>query len=196
MLFRKKQTYQEWSDEAICQRYREKQKPHLIGLLFDRYSHLVYGLCLKYLKNENDSKDALISIFEKLHKDLKTHEPQYFKSWLYMVSKNYCLNLIRKEKSLQEKGGSYQYYAQEQIEETDHQQKELAYSRLEEALKELKEPQQTCIRLFFLENKCYKEIADQLDLSLKKVKSSIQNGKRNLKIILTKAYENRETLSK
>lgn len=191
MLFKKKQTYRKLSDEELCQHYREKHKPELIGLLFDRYHHLVFGLCLKYLKNETYSQDAVLSIFEKLHKDLKNHEPRHFKSWLYMVSKNYCLNLLRKQKSTREKEDSYHYYNEQgEDESVNHQMKEAEYEKLEEALNELKEPQQTCIRMFFLEHKCYKEIAEVMDLSLKKVKSSIQNGKRNLKIILSKAYEN------
>lgn len=192
MLFQKKQTYQHLSDEDLCQAYRDKHKPKFIGLLFDRYSHLVLGLCLKYLKNETDSKDAVLSIFEKLHKDLKNHEPQHFKSWLYMVSKNHCLNIIRKQKSKREKEDSFHYYTKQgDEEEINHQLKEAEYKMLGEALNELKEPQQSCIRMFFLERKCYQEIAEHLDLSLKKVKSSIQNGKRNLKIILSKVYENK-----
>lgn len=192
MLFQKKQTYHHLSDEELCQQYLDKHKPQFIGLLFDRYYHLVLGLCLKYLKNETESKDAVLSIFEKLHKDLKTHEPRHFKSWLYMVSKNYCLNLLRKQKSKREKESSYHYYREQgEDEAVNHQMKEAEYENLAEALNELKEPQQSCIRLFFLEQKCYQEIAEHMNLSLKKVKSSIQNGKRNLKIILSKAYENK-----
>ena len=54
------------------------------------------------------------------------------------------------------------------------------------SLEELNPEQKQCLILFYLEKKSYQEISENTGFSLMQVKSYIQNGKRNLKILLDK----------
>ena len=166
-----------------------------VGILYKRYSHLVLGLSLKYLKDEDEAKDAVMQIFEKLIADLLRHNVEYFKSWLYTFSKNHCLMIIRNQQSKLKKEIDLQVHA-DSFMETDNNlhlnngsEKEKQYEALEKAISELNEDQRRCIDLFYLKNKSYNEIVDATGYSLNEVKSFIQNGKRNLKIKLEKNGE-------
>jgi len=178
-------------DSEIIAKYKKQGDTNLVGELYKRYSHLVYGVCLKYLKNEEEAKDAAIQIFENLMKDLKKHEVSNFKSWLHSVSKNHCLMFLRKQQTKLKKVNEYEaVYQHEEVFEApfsvnEDLVKEDLLTDLERAITLLKEEQQICIQLFFLEEKCYNEVADITGFSLKQVKSYIQNGKRNLANTLT-----------
>ncbi|MBS1652545.1 MAG: sigma-70 family RNA polymerase sigma factor [Bacteroidetes bacterium] len=152
-----------------------------------RYGHLVLGLCFKYFKNKEDSKEAVFQIFEKLINDLRKHNISFFKSWLYVYSKNYCLMQLRKK----QKKLSVELEINENTmlvldyNSSDHLiEKENQINNLEAAIEQLNDVQKNCIKLFFLENKSYKEIVALTGYSENEVKSNIQNGKRNLKLKL------------
>lgn len=186
MLFRKRNTYQQLSDEELVSNYRNDASSEIIGEIYKRYGHLVMGTCMKYLKNQADAEDMTMMIFERLPHKLANHSIERFKSWLYMVTKNECLMLLRKK-------GTLSSELTKELEANDElhlvEAKEIQYELLEEAIKELKEDQRKCIELFYIESKSYQEITSLLQLDLKKVKSAIQNGKRNLKLILENRNE-------
>ncbi len=176
------------SDIEIIEKYRSSNNNKYVGVLFERYSHLVYGLCLKYLKNETESKDAVILIFEKLIKDLKSNEITNFSSWLYSVSKNHCLMHLRSKQRLLKREDKYEKEAvslNSINENPEIELKEEQLTKLEEAILKLKPEQQNCIELFYIKQKRYNEVAEITGYPIKQVKSYIQNGKRNLKLILT-----------
>ncbi len=175
--------YQQMSDEELLVSFNREQDNQLLGILLQRYTLLLYGVSMKYLKNDTAAKDAVQQIFLKTITELKKHKVTYFRSWLYMVAKNHCLYLLR------EKYKSFQISDDISIEaeETDlsvilHNEKALL--ALEECLPKLNEEQQTCIRLFYLKKNSYQEICDKTGFSMMQVKSFIQNGKRNLKILV------------
>ncbi len=180
------------TDEELLSIYIEKQDNEVLGELYSRYMHLVYGVCLKYFKEPEKSKDAVIQVYEKIQSEIHKHSVKNFKSWLYVVTKNHCLMELRKRKS----GELVLTSSDEELEifmenETDlHPLDKESNASLEKALtdciEKLKTEQKSCIRLFYFANKCYQEISDQLKIEEKKVKSYIQNGKRNLKICLDK----------
>jgi len=151
---------------------------------------LVYGVCLKYLKNEEEAKDAVLQIFENLLTDLKKHEIANFKSWLHSVARNHSLMFLRKQQTQLKRVNEYE--ATYQHEETfaapfavhEKEENEIMLTKLEEAMTGLKKEQRVCIELFFLKEKCYNEVADITGYDIKKVKSYIQNGKRNLANIM------------
>lgn len=184
-LFKAK-NIQSLTDNELITAYKSKGDNQLVGELYKRYSHLVYGVCLKYLKNEDEAKDAVLQIFENLLEDLKKHDIANFKSWLHSVARNHCLMFLRKEQTKQKRVNEYE--ATYQHEETfaapfevhDKEEKEVKLTKLEEAMTHLKEEQRICIELFYIEEKCYNEVADITGYEIKKVKSYIQNGKRNL----------------
>lgn len=177
------------SDAQLVLKYQKTLNSKHIGFLFDRYGQLVFGVCLKYLKNEDDSKDAVIKIFEKVIEDLKRMEVTHFKSWLYMVAKNHCLMDLRKKKTYTSDVTEMQL-ADEEFEPNKFEMQELKFNDLDQALLELKPDQKKCIMLFYIEEKSYQQIVEATDYTLKEVKSFIQNGKRNLKISLEKKYQN------
>ena len=158
--------------------------------MFNRHAHLVFGVCRKYLRYDDESRDATLEIFEKLLHELKTREVDNFTGWLYVVSRNHCLMILRKQKSTNNQEQSLngtEVADEDEIE--DKRLNEAKLERLEEAIDGLKEEQRICIRLFYLEQRCYQEIADSTGYPLKKVKSYIQNGKRNLKLQLIRHDE-------
>ncbi|MFY0599393.1 MAG: sigma-70 family RNA polymerase sigma factor [Cyclobacteriaceae bacterium] len=173
----------ELADEDLLQRYQNKGDSESLGILYDRYLHLVYGLCLKYLKSRDASQDAAMDIYEILVNKLTNQEVTYFKSWLYMVCKNHCLMILRKtkkeisfEETFMESESSMHHYEEVSLEDD--------LSALEQCIDRLKDDQKHCVKLFYLEKKSYEHIASSCKQEVKKVKSYIQNGKRNLKICL------------
>ena len=189
LLFLRKKHIAKLTDEAIVELYQDKRNNKYIGVLYERYYHLVFGVCLKYLKSTEDSEDAVVLIFEKLIEDLKTAKVLKFSGWLYMVSKNYCLQQLRKKKFI-----SVDYKELEEvlvIEDhllTDKLNEEMLFELLEQKIEILKIEHQQCIRLFYLNKKSYTEIEALTGYGLKSVKSHIQNGKRKLKILLENEY--------
>lgn len=173
-------------DNELIDRFRYSHDNQYVGELYTRYAHLVLGLCIKYFKDVDVAKDATMSIFELLLHELKRHHIDHFKSWLYTVSKNYCLQELRKKKSRNKKEDLFKDFLQDTMEsELDthpKEHKELLLLRMEKLLPTLKNNQRLCLKMFYLEGKSYVDISYELNFSLKEVKSHIQNGKRNLKI--------------
>jgi RNA polymerase sigma-70 factor, ECF subfamily len=176
-------------DEDLLREFRSGSDLEILGELYSRYMHLVYGVCMKYLKDRDDAKDAVMQIFEKLIAEIPKHKIENFRSWLHVVTKNYCLMQIRSQKSHDEKMGEWINDTLVFMESTsdphpiDDDSSEIDKA-LQECIEKLKEEQRKCIQLFYYENRCYTEIADILGLDEKKVKSHLQNGKRNLKLCL------------
>ncbi len=165
-----------------------------MGILYSRYMHLIYGVCLKYLKNREDAKDAVMQIFDKLIVELRQHEIKQFKPWLYVITKNYCLMQLRSQKTTERRINNYKIEHITSVESTIELHpidKEDAENdlHLKECIENLSDEQKKCIRQFYFENKCYREIAESLKIDEKNVKSHLQNGKRNLKICLEKRNE-------
>ncbi|MFN8116711.1 MAG: sigma-70 family RNA polymerase sigma factor [Bacteroidia bacterium] len=196
MIYNEK--YKHFSDNELITEYKITKNNVLVGILYKRYSHLVLGLSLKYLKDEDEAKDAVMQIFEKLLSDLLKFNIEYFKSWLYSFSKNHCLMIIRTKQSKLKKEIDLQVHADSfmETESSSHPntviEKEIQYTKLEKAIEELNEDQRKCIKLFYLKERSYNEIADETGYTLNEVKSFIQNGKRNLKIKLEKNSEQPE----
>jgi RNA polymerase sigma-70 factor (ECF subfamily) len=178
--------YRKYSDEDLVIAYSEKPSRDILQVLYERYGHLVLGLCLKYLKQMENAEDMCASIFEKLPQLMVKHEVRYFKSWLYQVSRNECLMLLRKKKNY---SIPIEDVAIEAEEGNESEKLEKEITSLELALKELKSEQQKCLVLFYLDELSYTEISAKLNMEIKSVKSHIQNGKRNLKIKLVGNHE-------
>jgi RNA polymerase sigma factor (sigma-70 family) len=190
MLYNEK--YNDLPDPELIVEYQKTGNKVIVGILYKRYSHLVFGLCMKYLKDEEEAEDMVIHIFTKLMDDLTRHTVEYFKSWLYTYSKNHCLMHLRSAQVKLKKELDYKENVKTLMENDEdlHQNakaREEQYAAMESAIEELNEEQKVCIRLFYLKEKSYQDIADETGYSLNNVKSFIQNGKRNLKIKLMNA---------
>ena len=185
MFFRKRGNIKSSSDEELVTAYKESGDSVLLGELFERYTHMVYLVCMKYLKDPMESEDMSMQIFEKLMTDLKKYEVRSFKHWLHTVTKNQCLIYLEKKNRRRHKVDEYKETQQALMESEDlwnlTDEKEVQLVQLEKAITELKEEQKVCVELFYLKKKSYQEVSDLTGYNMKQVKSYIQNGKRNLK---------------
>lgn len=173
----------ELTDDELLKRFTDHGDSESLGILYDRYLHLVYGLCLKYLKTRPASQDAVMDIYETLTTKLGNQKVTYFKSWLYMVSKNHCLMALRKEKNMITLDDHFME-SESIMHHNEDEDLEQDLKALEYCISTLGYDQRYCVSLFFLEGKSYAQIVKQSKFELNKVKSYIQNGKRNLKICL------------
>ncbi len=192
MKFRKKHTSKQ-SDEYLVQEYQQSGNLEVLGMLYERYMPLVYGVCLKYLKNRNNSQDAVTQIFEVLIEQVRQHDIKVFKSWLYGVTRNYCLMQLRSQHTQKSKmfvlseTSFMENTKEEHLIDEEAMVLDKQTIALNKCLSTLKEMQRKCVEAFFFEEKCYQEIASEMKIEEKQVKSSLQNGKRNLKICLQKS---------
>ena len=192
MLFIKSRNTSSFSDEDLVIKYKASEDVFYVGELFKRYTHLAFGVCMKYLKDEEESKDAVMQVFEKLLTDLKKHEVENFKSWLYSVCKNFCLMKLRKHQfqipldSIAENSASFMEF-DTNLHLLDD--KEVKLLQLEDAVACLDKEQRVCVELFYLKEKSYVEITQETGYTLNEVKSYLQNARRNLKIYMTKNEE-------
>jgi len=183
-----KEKYSHITDQELLVRFYADRNNEWLGILLQRYTLLLLGVCMKYLKNEEEAKDSVQQIFLKVIQELQKYKVDYFKSWLYMVAKNHCLMKLR------DKQGKIPAELTEKVmtapeETTDWQvliQNDLTLELMEDSLKELNPEQQQCVTLFYLEKRSYQEITEITGFSMLQVKSYIQNGKRNLKILIEK----------
>jgi RNA polymerase sigma factor (sigma-70 family) len=187
----KSNRYDNIADAELLELYYADKNQEWIGILLERYTLLLLGVCMKYLKDENEAKDCVQQIFLKVLTEVGKYKIDFFKSWLYMVAKNHCLMRLRDKgpKGVKELNDNYATAT-----ETDRQElmaNEKTYDLLEEALNELGEEQRQCVILFYLKKNSYQQITEKTGYSLMQVKSYIQNGKRNLKILLDKKNEQR-----
>jgi RNA polymerase sigma factor (sigma-70 family) len=172
------------SDEELITRYKESGDNTYIGELYKKYTHLVLGVCMKYLRDREEAKDAVMQIFEKLIADLKKHEVANFRGWLHMVAKNHCLMKLRNKTQMLDIDQVRE--SSENVVEFNYDlhpvdESEMQLGNLEEAISCLDEDQRKCVELFYLKERSYKDVADATGFTLNQVKSYIQNGKRNLK---------------
>lgn len=180
--------HQDQSDEELLDIFQNSGSLDVLGELYSRYMHLVYGVSLKYLGDRDDAQDAVMNIFEKLVTDLPKHKVQNFKSWLYVLTKNHCLMEFRSRKSADNRLEGLkieQEFMESGIEmhPLDREDRSIE-DALKKCIEKLKDEQKQCIDLFYYQKLCYQEIAAKLLMEEKKVKSYLQNGKRNLKICL------------
>lgn len=179
-----------FTDAELLNNFYVEHDNQWLGLLLEQYTLLLLGVCMKYLKNEEEAKDSVQQVFLKAITELHKYRVEYFKSWIYMVAKNHCLMKLRDRKGkltadLTENAAGFAPEAQ-QDEKLQQLEKEKKLELMDSALQELGNEQKRCVTLFYLEKQSYQEIAQNTGYSILKVKSYIQNGKRNLRIILEK----------
>jgi len=183
-----------FSEQRLLTEYRKTGDLQLLGRLYEPYMPLIYGVCLKYYKDEAKSEDAVMQIFESLISKLRVHEVSNFKSWLHTLARNHCLMELRKANrvttvDIEEHVVESDVFLHQQNEGERNPEEQLAL--MESCLETLSDEQRRCITLFYIEQKCYKDVAELTGYDLGQVKSYIQNGKRNLKICMEKKQDER-----
>jgi RNA polymerase sigma factor (sigma-70 family) len=181
----KSQKYNDTSDNELLQKFYTDHDNEWLGILLPRYTLLLLGVCMKYLKNEEDAKDCVQQIFLKILSELHKYKVEYFKSWIYMIAKNHCLMKLREK-------GKVPLELNEQVisikDETEEKisliAKDVLLNKMMAAIKNLNAEQQQCVSLFYLDKKSYSEVSEITGFTIMQVKSHIQNGKRNLRIMI------------
>lgn len=176
--------YNDITDAELLARFDADKDQEWIGILLERYTLLLLGVCMKYLKNETEAKDCVQQIFLKVLTEVPKYKIEYFKSWLYMVAKNHCLMRLREKGARSPKELAEHHAIAHDPDRSEWEKNEKTFELLEEAITELGEEQRQCVILFYLKKNSYTQISEKTGYSMMQVKSYIQNGKRNLKIIL------------
>ena len=173
------------TDVELLQHFNTDHDNKWLGILLPRYTLLLLGVCMKYLKNEEDAKDAVQQVFLKVIHELPKYKVDYFKSWIFMVARNHCLMKLRGNKTASVELNENIFSAKDPDEGISvHLEKEKLLTDMEEAMKELSFEQQQCVTLFYLKKKSYAETAELTGYTMLQVKSHLQNGKRNLKMLM------------
>jgi RNA polymerase sigma-70 factor (ECF subfamily) len=174
------------TDNELLKKYQTDLNKEWLGILLQRYTLLLLGVCMKYLKNEEEAKDAVQQIFLKALNELEKYPVDYPKSWLYKIACNYCLMKLRDKKQFISIDNTPELIEIQDSGKESPIEREMSLGLLESSLEELNKEQKTCITLFYLQKKSYQQITSMTGYSLLQVKSNIQNGKRNLKILIEK----------
>jgi len=186
-----KDQYEHITDSELLERFYSDHDNQWLGIVLQRYTLLLLGVCMKYLKNEEEAKDSVQQIFLKAITELGKYRVVYIKSWLYMVARNHCLMKLRDKNIFVPVEDNTQLPATE-TNRKELADKEVTLTLLESSLEELNPEQKTCVTLFYLQKKSYQEIVDHTGYNLSQVKSYIQNGKRNLKLLVEKKMHTTE----
>jgi len=183
--------YNHISEQELLRNFYQDRNKDWLGILLQRYTLLLLGVCMKYLKNEDAARDAVQQIFLKAITELEKYQVEYVKSWLYMIAKNHCLMQFRDKNRLMVELSENQGGVEDLDGQIALQEKDQLLDWMHDSIKNLNQEQQQCVTLFYLEKKSYQEVADQTGFTMLQVKSNIQNGKRNLRLmILRKQQEN------
>lgn len=176
------------TDQELLDRFYADRNNEWLGILLQRYTLLLLGVCMKYLKQEEEAKDCVQQIFVKIITELPKYKVEYFKSWIYTIARNHCLMKLRDRHGRVQAGLTDTMLASwdEDPDKNKHREKDQLLELMSQALEELGKEQKLCVTLFYLEKKSYQEIADRTQFTLMQVKSHIQNGKRNLKLLMEK----------
>ena len=173
------------TDNELVQLYKQTNDLKVLGDLYQRYMELLYGVCLKYFKDAEPAKDAVLAIFEELISKLRKHDVENFKAWVYQVAKNHCLMQLRKDKKFTKAHIDPDIMQNEEIVHLNGElAKEENFKQLDFCLGQLNKEQRQVLELFYLQGKCYNEIVEHTGIEWNSVRSFIQNGKRNLKICM------------
>ena len=174
-------------DQDLLSQAIAEADPVAASELFSRYIELVYGVCLKYMGNKADAEDELMHVYELFVKKIKQHDVENVKSWLYVLTKNHCLGILRKNKRNTEKFDQFAVmYSEQKYHPIVGDEKEEELQRLEKCIEKLNEIQAKCIQAFYFEKQSYEEISALLGINWNKIRSNIQNGRRNLKNCMNK----------
>ena len=184
--------YDDIDDKTLLARFHAEGDNAWLGILLERYTALLFGVCMKYLKHEEDARDSVQQIFLKVISEMHKYEVEYFKSWLYMVAKNHCLMKLRDKKIYTAELNEQAMTRPDEKLLHAAKEREITLDRMESAMLKLNPEQRKAVEMFYFEKKSYQQIADEENISVMQVKSNIQNGKRNLRIHMSSMFPDGE----
>lgn len=196
MAFLKNIQHNQLPDADLVKMFQTSGDLEVLAALYQRYMDLTYGVCLKYLPDSETAKDAVMQIFEELVQKLPKHEVENFRSWLYKVAKNFCLMQLRTPKNLKtSEFNPDNMQSGEELHLNGITPKEENLQKMERCLETLPQEQRDAVKMFYLEGKCYKDIAALTGIDANRVRSYIQNGRRNLRNCMGKEEEEEKLIN-
>ena len=187
MVSESKISYQSFEDLELVRMYKASGNQEALAVFYKRYAGLLFGTCMKYLKDVEKARDASADIYTELVEKLPKYVVDQPKAWLYMLARNHCLQKLRKEKQHSETSFSEDFMqSADDFNLEEVQQKDTRLNTMHDCINQLKDEQKQTITLFYLEKKCYQEIAHITGIGWNQVRSHIQNGRRNIKICMEK----------
>jgi RNA polymerase sigma-70 factor (ECF subfamily) len=175
------------TDDELVSRYKSTSDQKWLAMLFSRYLHLIYGICLRYTPDTQEAEDFTHGIYERLVDKVKSQDIKRFRNWLYMLSKNYCLEQIRKftgKANIEFESHLVQF--DQSVHPIEENENEKRFIQLEKCIDKLNIHQKNSIRLFYYKNKSYAEISGIMNQDIGMIRSHLQNGRRNLKNCMDK----------
>jgi RNA polymerase sigma factor (sigma-70 family) len=184
--FLKSKSVSPLSDADLVQQYQQTADLTVLATLYERYMDLVYGVCLKYLKDPERAKDSVLALFEELIPKVQKHAIENFRGWLYQVAKNHCLMQLRSDKKFIKVPDEFLMQKEETVHLNGELEQEASQHALQHCLAQLNARQREAVELFYLQGKSYKEMVPLMGIDVDTVRSYLQNGRRNLKICMDK----------
>ena len=184
------------TDQELLDRFAADRDNAWLGILLERYTLLLFGVCMKYMKQEEEAKDCVQQVFVKVITELPKYKVEYFKSWIYTIARNYCLMRLRDRHVPAPITDNMVFSWDEDHGKNKHYEKEHRLDLMNQAVEELGKEQKVCVISFYLEKRSYQEISAATGFTLMQVKSHIQNGKRNLKLLMEKLAAERQAAEK
>jgi len=191
-MFGIKEKYRKLSDEELIKEILTISNERAFREIYFRYSHLVLGVCIKYIQSKSDADDIAICVFSTLKQKIEKTEIINFRSWLYTITKNECLMFLRKNKVKPSQTDIEN--VKDILDEKDNEHLDTKLKQLEDCIPLLKREHYTCIVSFYFNKKSYEQIANENNYSIQEVKSHIQNGKRKLLILISERLDKNELL--
>lgn len=171
------------SDQRIIELYLDSQNPTYFSEIYERYSGKVFGKCLTLLRDSALAEDAAQDIFTKIFLKLSSfNKDAMFSTWLYAITYNYCIDIIRKDKKsifsdMDEK--NLKDVSDDEI--GDRELKEMEIEELKKALNKIPQDDQAILLMKYHDDMSIKEICDLLDKSESAVKMKILRAKQRVR---------------
>jgi RNA polymerase sigma factor (sigma-70 family) len=179
------------TDEEAIEAYLATQNANYFNILYDRYTAKVFGKCYSLLKSEAKAQDAAQEIFVKVLLNLsKFSGKSKFSTWLYSITYNFCIDVIRKyEKNIGVLVDDINAYGDQVIEEIeDSEIMETNVIRLKEVLNEIPAGDKAILLMKYQDEFSIKDICGILNKSESAVKMKIKRAKEKFKKTYKELY--------
>jgi len=171
-------------DSELVELYLLSRGDRYFGELYRRYSPKVYGKCITMLNNEAEAADAVQDIFEKVLLRIGSfRRDSKFGTWLFTITNNYCIDLLRKRKRLRNKVGDMPEADVEDIVEEADWLQEQSPAAIRHILENLSELDRVALVLMYMDELSVKEIAVQMGLQESATKMRLKRARQRAKKI-------------
>ncbi len=179
------------SDTELIARFLAEQNPHYFTQIYRRYAGKVYAKCLSMLQNEAWARDAVQDIFIKVFLSLsRFSEKSAFSTWLYSITYNYCIDLLRRRKKLPvllaEDVGRLGDAPVPEV--PDSVLLEMKQERLEAVLRHLSEGDRVILLMKYLDDMPIKDMAQLFGKTESAIKMQILRAKHRAQLVYEQLY--------